>query len=311
MTSKIDKKKIVEDLRSLYAKDKKTKSIVSLGNEVKTAYTKEDLVPIPADHPLRELIGLPGIPYNKIVQVAGKKDTGKSTFAAQTMVEAQKAGITVILLDSEDKFDSNRFIKMGGDPEQILLIKTNEILKGNEAVRRIITAIKEQEKDARILFVWDSVGASQSRSHAERELDDEKHAQPGQDAKENGSVMKTIVALMNKYPDSIAVFLVNQTYAKIGFMMKGDQASGGAKIEYHSSLIIMLKSIKTLTKVVKGVTRKVGIISRATVTKNHLSQLDSSIHQLDFEVDSMGARLTTKSTVEDAKEREDQDGDEE
>jgi len=208
------------------------------------------------------------------------------------MVQAQKAGIQVVLWDSEDKFDSARFRTLGGDPSEVLLIKTNEILKGAELARRFITAIKEQDAKAKILFCWDSVGGSQSRSHAERELDNEKHAQPGQDAKENGSVMKMLVALINKYPDTIAVYLANQTYAKIGFMQVGDAAAGGKKIEYHSSLIIMLKRIKVLTKVVKGTTTKYGIITRATVTKNHLSQGATSIHKLDFQITADGANLS-------------------
>lgn len=302
--AKIDISKIVKDMQKLYAKDKKVQSIICTGDSVKQSYEDADVVPLPEGNPLRRLLGLPGIPFNKIVQVAGKADSGKSTFAGEVMASAQKAGIQVILFDSEDKFDSARFKgHLGGDPSQILMIKTNEILKGGELVRRYITAIKEQDEDAKILFVWDSVGGSQSRSHAERELDSEKHAQPGQDAKENGSFMKMLVALINKYPDSIAVYLANQTYAKIGFMQKGDAISGGAKIEYHSSFIVMLKRIKVLTKVVKGVTTKVGIITRATVTKNHLSQGSSSVHQLDFEVTAGG---TTASEGLESDEDEDE-----
>ena len=290
--SKIDVNKIVSDMQKLYSKDKKIQSIISTGDSVKTVYTDKDVVVLPKDHPLRALSGLPGIPYNKIVQIAGKPDTGKSTFAGELMVAAQKQGVQVILFDSEQKFDASRFKEhFKGDPAQILMIKTNETLKGGELARRYITAIKDQDENIKILFVWDSVGGSQSRSHAERELDNEKHAQPGQDAKENGSLMKVLVALINKYPDSIAVYLANQTYAKIGFMQHGDAASGGTKIEYHSSLIVMLKRIKVLTKTVKGVLTKYGIISRATVTKNHLSQSETSIHQLDFQVTADGAKL--------------------
>lgn len=296
---KVDVSKIVKDMQKLYAKDKKIQSIICTGDSVRTEYTKDDVVPLPVGHPLRELTGLVGLPFNKIVQIAGKPDTGKSTFAGETMAAAQKAGIQVILFDSEDKFDSNRFKKnFGGDPAEILLIKTNEILKGGELVRRYITAIKEQDENAKILFVWDSVGGSQSRSHAERELDSEKHAQPGQDAKENGSLMKMIVSLINKYPDSISVYLANQTYAKIGFMQKGDAAAGGTKIEYHSSFIVFLKRIKVLTKTTKGTLNKFGIISRATVTKNHLSPGSTSVHQLDFEITADGTKLTTVESVE-------------
>ena len=289
--SKIDITKIVTDMRKLYAKDKKAQAIITTGASVKTAYTTADGIELPSGHPLKMLTGLPVLPYNKIVQIVGKPDTGKSTFAGEIMAGAQKNGATVILFDSEDKFDSNRFISFGGDPNSILLIKTNEILKGGELVRKYIGAIKDQDQDAKILFVWDSVGGSQSRSHAERELDSEKHSQPGQDAKENGSVMKMLVALINKYPDSITVYLANQSYAKIGFMMKGDAASGGSKIEYHSSFIVQLKRIKVLTSEVKGVTLKKGIISRATVTKNHLSQSATSIHKLDFSITSSGTSL--------------------
>jgi len=303
--SKIDVNKIVKDLQALYAKDKKAQSIITTGAAVKTSYTTADGIPFADNHPLKALSDLPVLPFNKIIQVVGKPDTGKSTFAASMMAAAQASGATVILWDSEQKFDAQRFTAFGGNPADILLINTNEILKGGELTRRYITAVKEQAPDAKILFVWDSVGGSQSRSHAERELDNEKHAQPGQDAKENGSVMKVLVALINKYPDSITVYLANQSYAKIGFMQKGEAAAGGSKIEYHSSFIVALKRIKTLTKVVKGVTTKYGIISRATVTKNHLSQSATSVHQLDFQVTSEGAKLLAGGAQDDESQESD------
>lgn len=299
--SKVNINAIVSDVRKLYSKDKKALSVISTGDAVKTQYTDKDVIPLPAGHPLRELMSLPGLPFNKIVQVVGKPDCGKSTWAGEVMASAQKSGAQVILFDSEEKFDANRFEKQfGGDSKEVLMAKTNEILKGGELVRKYINAVKDQDPDAKIVFVWDSIGGSQSRSHAERELDSDKHGQPGQDAKENAQVMKMLVALINKFPDSIAVYMVNQSYAKIGFMQKGDAASGGTKIEYHSSLIIFLKRIKTLTKVVKGVTTKYGIITRATVTKNHLSQAETSIHQLDFQVTAKGSVIAEGVEMDEA-----------
>lgn len=277
-------------MQKLYAKDKKVSSLICTGDSVKTDYTKADVVPLPGSHPLSTLLGLPGIPFNKIIQIVGKPDCGKSTWAAEAAVSAQNNGVQVIYTDSEGKFDAARFKAMGGKPEEVLMVVSNETLKAGELARKYIMALKEQDANVKILWIVDSIGGSQSRSHAERELDSEKHAQPGQDAKENSSLMKMTVALTNKYPDSIAVYLVNQSYAKIGFMMKGDAAAGGTKIEYHSSLIVFLKRIKTLTKTVQGTVVKSGIVSRATVTKNHLSQGKTSIHQLDFEVTSEGSK---------------------
>lgn len=302
---KINVAAIVADVQKFYAKDKKVQSIIGTGADVKQDYRREDCVCAPDGHPLAELTGLPGIPFNKIVQVAGAPDTGKSTIAGELMAQAQRDGVQVILWDSEDKFDAHRFrIQFQGNPENILLIKTNEIRYGGELVRKFITAIKNQDKDAKILVVWDSVGGSQSRSHAEFELDSDKSAQPGQDAKENGMVMKVLVSLINKYPDSLAVYLANQTYAKIGFMQVGDAAAGGKKIEYHSSLIVFLKRIKTLTKMEKGKKVKYGIVTRATVSKNHLSQGERSVHQLDFEITAKGARLTDGVEIEEKVDEE-------
>jgi RecA/RadA recombinase len=301
--AKIDISKVVSSVQKLYSKDKKALSIISTGDAVRTSYGAADVSPLPAGHPLQVLAGLSGIPFNKIIQVVGKPDCGKSTWAGEALVCEQKAGIQGILWDAEEKFDANRFKNMGGKPEELIMAKTNEILKGAELVRKYILAIRDQQPDAKILFVWDSVGGSQSRSHAERELDSEKHGQPGQDAKENAQVMKMLVALINKFPDSIAVYMVNQSYAKIGFMQKGDAAAGGTKIEYHSSLIIFLKRIKTLTKVMKGVTTKYGIVTRATVSKNHLSQSETSVHQLDFQITAKGSEVT------ETEESNDEDGD--
>lgn len=304
MGSKFDIAAIVGDVQKLYAKDKKSKDMITTGDTIRQTFTEADGVPTPDGHPLLELVGLPCVPYNKIIQVSGKPDTGKSTFCGQLMASAQKSGHLVIILDSEDKMDAARFEKhFGGKPEDLILIKTNEILQGGEKVRKVVIATKDKYPDAKILFVWDSVGGSQSRSHAERELDSEKHGQPGQDAKENGQVMKMLVALINKYPDSIAVVLANQVYAKIGFMAHGDQESGGKKIEFHSSLIIQLKRVKTLTKVSKGRRVKYGCLSKAIVSKNHLSQTDTSLHELTFQITASGAKVSDD-------QGDDNDGDE-
>lgn len=303
--AKIDPKKIVAQVRSMYGKDAKAASIIATGASIKRPTAPEDFLLAPEGHPWKDLTGLLGLPWNKIVQVAGKPDSGKSTIGAEFMAAAQKSGTYVILWDSEDKFDANRFqSQFGGSPDDLLLITTNEILKGGAAVVRFINAIKEADKNAKILVVWDSVGGSQSRAHAERELDNEKHAQPGQDAKENASVMKTLVGLINKYPDSIAVYLVNQVYSKIGFMQHGDAASGGQKIEFHSSLIIFLKRIKTIVKTVNKKKVKTGIITRATITKNHLSQNATSVYSMDFTITAAGTRMSDQEVSEDEEEND-------
>lgn len=298
--SKFDVGAIVAEVKKLYNKDTKSQSMIATGDIIRQTYTVADGIPVPEGHPLQELVSLPCVPYNKIIQISGPPDSGKSTSSGQLMASAQKTDHLVILWDSEDKFDAHRFdTQFGGVSGDLVIVKTNEILQGGEKIRKLVLATKAKYPKAKILVVWDSVGGSQARGAAERELDSDKHGQPGQDAKENGAVMKMFTGLFNKYTDSIAVVLINQVYSKIGFMQKGNAESGGKKIEFHSSLIIRLNRIKTLTKLVKGRKVKYGILTRATVGKNHLSQAQTSLHQLDFEITAAGATVSEKQGVED------------
>jgi recombination protein RecA len=293
-------KSVLERVQGLYSKDPSMQRILSHSHGMPKVYAEADGVPLPVGNPIRNMTGLPCLPYSKICQVAGKPDTGKSTTAAEVMAAAQKNGFEVVVWDAEDKLDLMRFaVEFGGTPEALHLIKTNEIRKGGQLVKDYINVLKEDNPDAKILVVWDSVGASVSRSETERNLADERHGQPGQDAKEAGSVVRHIVGMFNKYPDSISVLLVNQTYAKIGFMQHGEQAKGGSGIEYFSSLIIGLKRIKTLTRTEKKVKVKYGIITRATVTKNHLSTGKTSVYQMDFCITAAGSQVSDLEVEDD------------
>lgn len=266
-------------------------------------YAEADGVPLPEQNPIRQMTGVPCLPFNKIIQIAGKPDTGKSTTAGEVMASAQRAGFQVIVWDSEDKLDLHRYEQeFKGDSTSLHIIKTNEIRKGGQLVKDYITVLKQDDPAAKILVVWDSVGGSVSRSETERNLADEKHGQPGQDAKENGSVVRHWVGMFNKFPDSLCVLLVNQTYAKIGFMAHGEQAKGGSGIEYFSSLIIQLRRIKVLTKTEKKKKVKYGIITRATVAKNHISQGKTSAYQLDFVITSAGSQVSDLEVGEDDEE---------
>ncbi len=296
----MSKQSVADRVKALYAKDQTMQRILSNTSGEPKIYSETDGVPLPPGNPVRQMANIPCLPFNKITQVAGKPDTGKSTTAGEVMASAQKAGFEVIVWDAEDKLDLNRYnTEFGGDSTKLHIIKTNEIRKGGQLVKDYIEILKQDDAKAKILIVWDSVGASVSRSETERNLADERHGQPGQDAKESGSVVRHWVGMFNKYPDSISVLLVNQTYAKIGFMMKGEQAKGGSGIEYFSSLIIGLKRIKTITKIEKKKKIKVGIITRATVSKNHLSQGKTSVYQMDFMITASGSQVSDLEITED------------
>ncbi len=290
---KIDISKIVQGAQALYGKDKIGAAMLGTGVLLRRPTKPEEFVLAPEGHPWQTLTGLLGLPYDSIIQIAGAYDSGKSTVAGEFMASAQKQGVYVILGDSEKKFDKLRYDKhFGGDSKELLVVQSTMIRKLAGGMLKYIKTIKEMDPDAKILLVHDSIGGSVSRSRAEREIDDEKSNQPGSEAVENSDYMKHIVATMDKYPGSIAMLLINQMTDKIGFGQKGQSRSGGHKISFHSSMILEMKKIKTLTKTVKGVEVKTGIVSSAKIDKNHLSQSEHSVNKMNVMVDARGWHST-------------------
>lgn len=286
---KLDLKSIVEKTKALYSKGKGSSAVISTGEVLRRPTLPEQFILAPEGHVWQELTGLLGLPYDSIVQIAGAYDSGKSTIAGEFMAAAQKQNVYVILGDSEKKFDRVRFENhFGGKADELLVVQSTMIRTLAGGMFKYIDVIKEQDPDAKILLVHDSVGGSISKSRADRDIDDEKSNQPGSEAVENSDYMKHVIARMDKYPGSIHLLLINQMTDKIGFGQKGQSRSGGHKISFHSSMIIEMKKIKTLTKTVKGVLVKTGIITSAKIDKNHLSQTDNSVEKMNIMVTAKG-----------------------
>lgn len=296
----IDIEKLVSQVQSSYGiKEKSLANQVNTGSSI-TRPTKESEFVVWKNSPWSELTSTMGLPLGRIVQIAGRPDSGKSSHAMKFMQLAQDQGFLVILWDTEGKFSANRFDKyFGGDSSKLVVITSRMILEGGSQIERVVHAAKKLEPSCKVLIVHDSVGGALPKNEDEGSLENTK--QMAAAAKENGAVVRAYVRLMEQYKnrekneESIGVLLINQSYANIG--APGQKESGGQKVEYHSSLILQLTRKKDLTKVVKGVKRKVGIVSRGKVKKNHLFDGESSIAEMDLVVTAGGIELLSKQKV--------------
>lgn len=297
--AKINAADIAKQVQALYAPKDKSKNIIATGATLKRPTKPEDFILAPEEHPWRTLTGLQGLPWDMIIQIAGAPDSGKSTIASQFAAWAQAQGVYVILWDTEKKFDRVRFEKkFGGNADDLNIVATTIIRKGAGAVFKYINTIKGLDPKAKILVIHDSVGGSVSRARAEREMDDEKNAQPGSEAVENSDYMRHVIATFDKYEGDICLLLINQMTMKIG-PMPGKSRSGGEKISFHSSMIIEMTRVQDITKVSKGVKVKTGIVSRAKIAKNHLSLSDNSVHEMRVMVDADGWHFVNGTSAED------------
>ena len=105
----IDLDSIINKARSNFSRNEK-----GLGNQITTGSnifrpTEDSHFICWKDSPWETLVGIRGVPFGRIVQIAGRPDSGKSTHAMAFMKQAQDQGIVVILWDAENKFSANRF----------------------------------------------------------------------------------------------------------------------------------------------------------------------------------------------------------
>lgn len=290
----IDINKLIKKAQGAYGKDDGLAKQISSGSTISRPSNDSDFVIWSKGPHWQALTGLRGIPFGRIVQISGKPDSGKSTHAAGFMKDALDQNAVVILWDSEKKFSPSRFGKMGGDPNKLIVINTNNILNGAKSVAFTVNAVKEEYPDAKVLIVWDSVGASVNSTEDSEENEDYSK-QPGVTAKEVSWAIRKFNKLQNAHfntvtgCETVATLIINQVYANIG--SPGQTEKGGKELEYLSSLILQLSRKGDLTRTKNGEKYKYGIISRAKVKKNHMFDGDECISEMEIVVSADGILL--------------------
>jgi len=292
----LDINKLVKKAQESYTKTEKgLSSQLSTGKSIVRPTEDKDFVCWTAGEHWEKLTHLRGIPFGRIIEISGRPDSGKSTHAAAFMKFAQDQDVLVILWDAEKKFSAQRFDKkIGGCSDNLLIVDTNNTLNGANAVAHFVNAAKEQNPAAKILIVWDSVGAGVN-STEDIEGEETYSKQPGVSAKENAYAIRKFNKLANKYinretgEETIATLVINQNYQNIG--SSGYTEKGGGEIYYLSSVIIQLSRKQDLTHVRGGERYKYGIVSRAKVKKNHLFDGDECIAEMDLVVSAAGIQL--------------------
>lgn len=288
----IDLQKVIAQSKGRYGKKQKALADdITTGDQIVLSDSDDAYIIHPELDFWKLLTGIKGAPYGRIIQIAGKADSGKSSLAMLFMKATQESGGSVILWDAEKKFSSKRFQdRMGADPSQLLVSRSKNITEGAKQVVSLLRGIKDQDPKHKVLIVWDSVGASMNS--AEDDDDDDFSKQPGVTAREVSWAIKKLNKAVERWRDletgdeTVAVCCVNQVYANIGSV--GHKEKGGGELEYLSSLILQLSRIKDLNKQRDGEKYKYGIVTRAKVKKNHLFDGEDTIAELQLVVSASG-----------------------
>lgn len=212
-------------------------SVQSLDSD--SVISKVDLVYKTGSLALDRALGIGGIPGGRLVELYGTEGSGKTTLALSIVARAQKAGSSVLYLDTENALDPKYAEAIGVDTSALILSQCESI----EGVFRMLKETSEYvmaEKDRpNVLVIWDSVAATPT----EAELSDENL-----DSKEMAQVARSISTnsrkVLGKVAEAKITFIcINQEKSKIGVMFGSPSTTpGGKALKFASTVRIKLSS---------------------------------------------------------------------
>lgn len=202
-------------------------------------------------------LGILGFPTG-MIEIAGLSRSGKTTLALQGMkhfLKKQPNGIAVIL-SSENRDNKDYAIKIGIDPDKVLIIKIRYVEEMFMKVKKLIEDSKkifiEEEigETPKFYFMWDSLGATLSKAELDtlddntktmekalekgKDMSELKHAQMASFAKSAKMFAKYLTGEMY---DSIVHFVIlNHVHDQIGGMSKEKKSGGGEWIQFFPTI---------------------------------------------------------------------------
>ena len=249
-------------LRKEKGREKDAEKIATAANMNPVSREAKDYVVMPEWFNIH--YGVPGLPFGKIVQVAGDSDTGKTSFAITSMKQAQAQGIGILYAETEMKTSEDDLEDWGVDPTGVGLIQTNITEQVYDLSFRAIEGFFQKHPDEKLLYVIDSYGNTISMHDEDLDIV-KKDQKVGGAAKTNRFGLGRLIALMDKYP--IAVLLINYNYDNIGTV--GKTEAGGKALKFYTMLGIRTQRTGDWEVERGGEKMRLGAYVRFVTFKNH------------------------------------------
>ena len=188
-----------------------------------------------------------GIPMGKVTVFAGESGAGKSFICSGNLVKnAQKQGIYVILIDTENALDEAWLHALEVDTSEDKLLKLNMAMIDDVAkmISEFVKEYKTLPEDSRpkVLFVLDSLGMLLTPT-------DVNQFEAGDLKGDMGRKPKALTALVrncvNMFGDlNLGLVATNHTYASQDMFDPDDKISGGQGFIYASSIVVAMRKLK-------------------------------------------------------------------
>lgn len=242
----------------------------------------------------QEVTGVPGLPYRRIVILAGDSDSGKTSSAIEAMVAAQKEQVDIIYCETELKTDVTRLQSGGVDTSRILVIQSNVAEEMFQLLFDNIRAYKEANPEGKLLIVVDSLGNITNLRDVEMDMLKDSQG-VGSKGKINRNAMQILTALTaDASGPKIATLLINYTYDSMGYGAPTKVIAGGKGPFQYSSLIYILARKAWIEQTSSGVKYRKGIKVLFKLVKNHLNVANQGAKSVEIDITNDGFKVVGK-----------------
>ena len=254
---------IVDNLRKKFNDPKKANKIGTGNNLLQLG--PEDFIKMPDWW--QQSTGTYGMPFGRMVLLAGNSDSGKTAIAIQSIKAALDQGCGVIYAETENKTNEQDFIRWGVDPTQIMVIQSSIAEELYEYMFSMWEAFRAEYPDSPLFVVIDSLGNMLSLRDSDIDLT-EQSSQPGGKGKINRLGLNKMLSKMHE--DNAAVLLISYTYDNMG--SPGKTNAGGNALNFFSSLTYQTARKGWVEKTVKGEKQRIGADVTLKLFKNHINR---------------------------------------
>lgn len=212
-----------------------------------------------------------GIPFGKILEVAGEESSGKSLIAYNFAYTTQQLGGHVIWVDAESSWMNSWAIENGVDPEKVTVVNDTRIEYVSDVVADLAIYTRSQlTHNEPILLVIDSVAAMDCADNIDSKMVEGK-AEMGGRAKALYKYFRIRSELF--YRLGVTQIYINQlrTSLNVGFGKDNTTTTGGVALKFYASIRAAFYSGRSITVKQKGKERKAGKLVTIRLIKNKVA----------------------------------------
>jgi RecA/RadA recombinase len=281
--SKFDLSRVVQNAQKLYNKTPNKLNNIGLGSKLRGLQDSDFLI---MPEWWQKGTNTKGLPFGKIVMIAGDSDSGKTSCAIAAMKAAQEQEIAVLYVETEGKTTTQDLLSWGVDADGVMLVQESIAERAFEAMFALWDAFFKDYPKGRLLVVFDSLGNVVSKRDSEIDLTTSSQ-KPGGKGQINRLGLNKLIAKRDE--NDVAVLMINYTYDNIG--SPGKTNAGGKAVNFFSCLTYQTSRKQWLEKTVKGEKHRIGARVQWRLFKNHIDKAHPGPKSIELDITASGIAL--------------------